>query len=88
MTEQAYFPKGTPRLRRLRTSEPLRAMLRETELNPNDFIYPLFVRHGNALRHEIRSMPGLYQLSVDEAVIEVESAVVNPLSGLLALAKS
>jgi porphobilinogen synthase len=63
----------TRRLRRLRTTPALRAMVRETELNACDFIYPLFVRHGKD-RNEIRSMPGIYQLSVDEAVREAESA--------------
>jgi len=63
----------TRRPRRLRASPALRAMVRETELNARDFIYPLFVRHG-AGRTEIRSMPGIYQLSVDEAVREAESA--------------
>jgi porphobilinogen synthase len=61
------------RPRRLRTSPGLRAMVRETELNARDFIYPLFVRHGSG-RTEIRSMPGVAQLSVDEAVREAESA--------------
>lgn len=61
------------RPRRLRTTESLRAMLRETEINPRDFIYPLFVRHGTG-RTEIRSMPGVHQLSVEEAVREAEAA--------------
>src|SRR5687768_10194290 len=61
------------RLRRLRTTSALRAMVRETELNGRDFIYPLFVRHGSG-RTEIRSMPGVYQLSVPEAIREVEAA--------------
>lgn len=61
------------RPRRLRSTPALRAMVRETELNPRDFIYPLFVRHGSG-RSEIRSMPGVYQLSVEEAVREAESA--------------
>jgi len=61
------------RLRRLRTTPALRTMVRETELNARDFIYPLFVRHGEG-RNEIRSMPGIYQLSVTEAVREAESA--------------
>jgi porphobilinogen synthase len=61
------------RPRRLRTNLAIRAMVRETELNARDFIYPLFVRHGSG-RSEIRSMPGIYQLSVDEAVHEAESA--------------
>ena len=61
------------RLRRLRTTPALRAMVSETELNTRDFIYPLFVRHGEG-RNEIRSMPGIFQLSVEEAVREAESA--------------
>ncbi|MEO7840658.1 MAG: porphobilinogen synthase [Anaerolineales bacterium] len=61
------------RLRRLRTTPALRAMVRETEINARDFIYPLFVRHGTG-RNEIRSMPGIFQLSVAEALREAESA--------------
>jgi porphobilinogen synthase len=61
------------RPRRLRTSPGIRAMVRETELNARDFIYPLFVRHGTG-RTEIRSMPGVCQLSVDEALREAETA--------------
>ncbi len=61
------------RPRRLRATPALRAMVRETELNAGDFIYPLFVRHG-AGRSEIRSMPGVYQLSVAEAVREAQTA--------------
>ncbi len=61
------------RARRLRTTPALRALVRETELNARDFIYPLFVRHGNG-RNEIRSMPGIYQLSVEEAVLEAKAA--------------
>jgi porphobilinogen synthase len=61
------------RLRRLRTTPALRAMVRETELNARDFIYPLFVRHGTG-RNEIYSMPGIFQLSVEEAVREAETA--------------
>ncbi len=59
------------RPRRLRQSESLRSMVRETELNPHDFIYPLFVRHGDG-RTPIPSMPGVAQLSVEEAVRESE----------------
>jgi porphobilinogen synthase len=61
------------RPRRLRATPALRAMVRETELNGRDFIYPLFVRHGRG-RSEIRSMPGLYQLSVEESVREADAA--------------
>jgi porphobilinogen synthase len=61
------------RPRRLRTTAALRGMVRETELNARDFIYPLFVRHGQG-RTEIRSMPGVYQLSLEEAVREAAEA--------------
>lgn len=61
------------RPRRLRQCETLRAMVRETELNARDMIYPLFVRHGQG-RTPIASMPGIAQLSVDEAVREAEAA--------------
>ncbi len=61
------------RPRRLRRSEALRSMVRETELNARDFIYPLFVRHGQG-RTPIASMPGVAQLSVEEAVREAEAA--------------
>jgi len=61
------------RPRRLRATPGLRALIRETELNARDFIYPLFVRHGNG-RSEIRSMPGIAQLSVEEAVRETAKA--------------
>ena len=61
------------RLRRLRQTEALRSMVRETELNTRDFIYPLFVRHGEG-RTPIPSMPGIAQLSVKEAVRETEKA--------------
>jgi porphobilinogen synthase len=62
------------RARRLRKSETLRKMVRETRLSPDDFIYPLFVVHGRKARHEIESMPGIAQLSVDLAVRETEEA--------------
>ena len=59
------------RLRRLRKSEPLRSMVRETRLTPENFVYPLFVCPGTGVRKEVRSMPGVFNLSVDEAVKEV-----------------
>jgi porphobilinogen synthase len=60
------------RPRRLRATAGLRRMVRETELNPADFIYPIFVTHGKNVRNPIASMPGIAQLSVDEAVREAE----------------
>jgi porphobilinogen synthase len=62
------------RLRRLRRSEPLRSLVRETRLTPENFVYPLFVCPGNNVRKEVRSMPGVFNLSVDEAVKEVREA--------------
>ena len=58
------------RLRRTRMTETLRSIVRETELSANDFIYPLFVVPGTKFRKEIRSMPNVFQLSVDELVRE------------------
>ncbi len=64
------FP--TTRLRRLRRTEPLRSMVRETRLTPESFVYPMFVCPGEGVRKEVRSMPGVCNLSVDEAVKEAE----------------
>lgn len=60
------------RPRRLRISSPLRRMTRETELTPDDFIYPLFVRYGNDLQTPIESMPGCSQLTVDKLAAEAK----------------
>jgi porphobilinogen synthase len=66
------FP--TTRLRRLRQSETLRSVVRETRLTPEAFVYPLFVCLGEGVRKEVRSMPGVFNLSVDEAVEEARGA--------------
>jgi porphobilinogen synthase len=66
--------KLTKRLRRLRTSETLRTLVRETRLSPDLFVLPLFVCEGEGVRREVPSMPGVFNLSVDEAVREVEAA--------------
>jgi porphobilinogen synthase len=58
------------RLRRLRQTEQLRSLVRETRLTPEAFVYPLFVCPGEGVRKEVRSMPGVFNLSVDEAVKE------------------
>jgi porphobilinogen synthase len=63
------------RLRRLRSSPVLRALVRETDLTVGDFILPLFVRPGKQIRQEIKSMPGNYQLSPDTLVDEVGAAL-------------
>lgn len=72
MNVQAKFPQARPR--RLRHTAAMRAMVRETVLTPADFIYPLFCVHGEGVREEIGSMPGIFQLSVDEVVREAQRA--------------
>jgi porphobilinogen synthase len=62
------------RLRRLRQNEQLRGLVRETRLTPEAFVYPLFVCPGEGVRKEVRSMPGVFNLSVDEAVKEARQA--------------
>lgn len=62
------------RMRRLRRTETLRRMVRETTLTVNDFIYPMFVVPGEKQRQEVPSMPGVFRLSVDELVKEAEEA--------------
>ena len=62
------------RKRRLRVSEPMRRMVRETRLDPSQFVLPLFACPGEGVRREISSMPGNYQLSLDELVKECETA--------------
>jgi len=67
-----YYPVYRPR--RLRRTEALRGMVRETELNARDFIYPLFAVPGSGVRKEVGAMPGVHQLSQDELVREAAAA--------------
>ncbi len=62
------FPIDRPR--RLRRTEALRGMVRETRLSTAGFIYPMFVCPGTKVRKEVSSMPGVYQQSVDQIVEE------------------
>ena len=71
------------RLRRLRSTPALRSLVRETRLHPGALIYPLFLCEGEGIRREISSMPGVFNLSVDEAVKEAEIAAELGLGGLL-----
>ena len=66
------FPQQRPR--RLRASVNIRRMVRENNLDPGDFIYPIFAVHGEAIRRPISSMPGIAQLSVDQVVEEARTA--------------
>jgi len=69
-----YQETLTNRPRRLRRTATLRRMVRETQLTPDDFIYPLFIRHGKDIQQPIKSMPGQFQWSIDRAVDEARSA--------------
>jgi porphobilinogen synthase len=63
------------RARRMRLNPNVRRMIREIQLNPSDFIYPMFIRHGNDFQQPIRSMPGQFQWSVDRLPEEIRRIV-------------
>jgi porphobilinogen synthase len=71
------------RLRRLRRTPALRDLVRETRLSPSRLVYPLFVCEGEGVRKEVGAMPGVFNLSVDEAVKEAEAVWHDGLKGLL-----
>jgi len=75
------FP--TTRLRRFRATPALRALVRETTLDPGDLVAPLFVCHGEKVRRPIGSMPGHAQLSVDEAVKEAAAIASLGIGGVI-----
>jgi porphobilinogen synthase len=80
------MPFPQERLRRTRQSEAWRRMVRETRLTPDALIYPLFVVPGHGVRHRIASMPGIFQLSVDEAVKEAKSVAAAGVRAVLLFA--
>jgi porphobilinogen synthase len=71
------------RLRRTRRTAGLRGLVRETELSPSDFIYPIFVTAGEDVRNPIASMPGIFQLSINHAVDEARRAHALGIPGVL-----
>jgi porphobilinogen synthase len=71
------------RPRRLRRTAAIRALVRETRLSPDMFLYPLFVCPGEGQRREVASMPGVFQLSVDELVREAAAAKADGVPGVL-----
>ncbi|MES2523597.1 MAG: porphobilinogen synthase [Gemmatimonadota bacterium] len=71
------------RLRRLRRTDAMRRLVRETRLDAAQFIWPLFVRSGTGIRTPIGSMPGVFQTSVDELLRDAERAVASGLGGVL-----
>jgi len=75
--------KLTRRLRRLRRSPSMRALVRETRLSPDMFVLPLFVCEGEGVRREVPSMPGVCNLSVDEAVKEAAAAQADGINSVL-----
>src|SRR5688572_15390187 len=70
MTTSLRLPTTFKRFRRLRRSEALRSLVAETRLDPRDFVFPLFVTRGANVRDEIPSMPGQFQLSLDQLPAE------------------
>ena len=77
------MPFPVDRLRRLRATEPLRRLVRETHLEPSQHILPLFVVPGEGIRKPISSMPGVAQTSIDETVRECEEALALGIGGVM-----
>jgi porphobilinogen synthase len=75
------FPTDRPR--RLRRTEALRGLVRETRLSTAGFIYPIFVCPGNQVRKEVSSMPGIYQQSVDQIVKECREVAALGIPGVI-----
>ena len=75
------FP--TTRLRRLRSTPAMRSLVRETHLHPGALIYPLFLCEGEGVRREVSSMPGVFNLSIDQALKEVEECAALGIGGVL-----
>src|SRR5881394_1853657 len=77
------MPFPIHRMRRLRATERMRCLVRETRLDPAQFILPLFVCPGRGIRREIGAMPGNFQMSVDEAVRECAEAKSLGIGGVI-----
>lgn len=76
-----YFPEYRPR--RFRRTENLRRMIRETVLTVDNLIYPLFVMPGKDIKNPVRSMPGVFQFSVDQLLEELKSVVRLKIPGII-----
>jgi len=74
------------RFRRLRINETLRNLVQETTIASDDFIYPLFVREGKGIKTEVSSMPGVYQMSIDEILKECEYLISIDLKSIILFA--
>lgn len=79
------LPRVTPemRMRRMRSKASLRSLVRETHIRVEQLIYPFFIVEGQGIRNEIRSMPGIYQQSIDEMLKEVKEAVALGIKSVL-----
>jgi len=77
------MPFPTHRLRRLRATESIRSLVRETRLSPEQFVLPLFVCPGEGVKREIGAMPGNYQMSIDELVKECEEVESLGIGGVI-----
>ena len=78
-----YMEFPATRLRRLRATPAMRSLVRETHLRPGALIYPLFLCEGDGVCREIGSMPGVFNLSIDEALKEVEACAALGIGGVL-----
>jgi porphobilinogen synthase len=76
-----YYPVFRPR--RLRQNDTFRRLVRETHLNIDDLIQPLFVVHGRGVRQEVSSMPGCFHLSVDELAKEAKEVAAMGIPGII-----
>ncbi len=77
------MPFPVTRMRRLRRTEAMRSLVRETYLQPSQLIYPLFLCAGEGVRKPIGSMPGVFNLSIDEALREASECAALGIGGLL-----
>jgi porphobilinogen synthase len=77
------MPFPTTRMRRLRRTGALRGLVRETQLDAGDFIYPLFVTHGRDRREPVAAMPGVDRLTIDHVVAEAGEAVALGIPALM-----
>ena len=71
------------RPRRLRTDQTIRDLIRETRISKKSLIYPVFVRDGENLKTEIKSMPGIYQFSVDRIHEEIKRAIDSGIRSIM-----
>jgi porphobilinogen synthase len=83
MLRSGNMPFPTTRLRRLRGGENIRRLIRETEISTADFIYPMFAIHGKDVRDPVSSMPGVFQLSVENLVTDLGEVADLDIPGVI-----